>query len=266
MDALVDFTAEAFAADGKERTIYRKGEGPAVIVISEIPGITPLVADFARRVADAGMTAVVPHLFGHPGKDPSVGYALQSISWACVSREFTTWATGRTSPAVSWCRALARAEHERCGGPGVGVVGMCLTGGFGLGMMVDPWVVAPALSQPSLPFSMTAAQKRDLGVSDADLAAVKARVADPDDDVCLLGLRFSGDRMVPDERFARLEAELGDAFVGVTIDSSKGNPHGIPATAHSVVTEHLVDEPGHPTRAALEQLLAHFTTRLGVAA
>lgn len=260
MDPLDDFMSEPFTYEGKTRTIFRKGSGPAVIVISEIPGITPLVADFARRVADIGCTAVMPHLFGEPGKEPTPGYTLQSMGWACVSREFMTWARGKTSPAIHWCRGLARAEHERCGGPGVGVVGMCLTGGFALGMMVDEAVTAPVLSQPSLPFGVTSAQKRDLGISDIDLAIVKQRVAD--DDVCVLGLRFSGDRLMPEERFARLSQELGDGFVGVTIDSSKGNPHGHRAAAHSVLTEDLIDEPGQPSRDALEQVLDHFRTRL----
>lgn len=260
MDSLSDFSSEPFTADGKTRTVYRKGEGPAVLVISEVPGITPLVADFARRVADRGMTAILPHLFGTPGREPSTGYALQTLAWACVSREFTTWATKRTSPAISWCRALAGAEHERCGGPGVGVVGMCLTGGFALGMMVDPSVTAPVLSQPSLPFAVSRKHKADLGVSDADLAAAKRRAED--EDICVLGLRFSEDRMVPEERFARLERELGDHFVGVTIDSSEGNPWGHRTMAHSVLTEDLIDEPGQPTRDALEQVLEHFSSRL----
>lgn len=260
MDPLDDFQPDLFTHAGKTRTVFRKGTGPAVVVISEIPGITPLVADFARRVADVGLTAVLPHLFGEPGKEPGARYGAQSMAHACISREFTTWATGRTSPAVDWCRALARHEHERCGGPGVGAVGMCLTGGFALGMMVDEAVTAPVLSQPSLPFPLTSAHRRDLGISDADLGVVKRRVAD--DGVCLLGLRFSGDRLAPEERFARLREELGDGFVGVTIDSSPGNPHGIRPRAHSVLTEDLVDEPGHPTRDALDTVLEHLRSRL----
>ena len=260
MDPLDDFERAPFTHDGKTRTVYRKGTGPAVVVISEIPGITPLVADFARRVADLGCTAVLPHLFGAPGKESSAPYVVQSMVHACVSREFMTWARGRTSPVTDWLRALARHEHERCGGPGVGAVGMCLTGGFALAMTVDDTVVAPVLSQPSLPFPVTGAQKRDLGISDADLGVVKRRVTE--DDVCVLGLRFSGDRMVPAERFARLREELGDGFVAVEIDSSPGNQHGIRSAAHSVLTEDLVDEPGHPTRRALDMVLDHFRTRL----
>ena len=260
MDPLADFESAPFTHDGETKTVYRKGTGPAVIVISEIPGITPLVADFARRVADIGCTAVMPHLFGTPGKEPGVPYALKSMVGACVSREFMTWAHGKTSPVTDWCRALARSEHERCGGPGVGAVGMCLTGGFALAMMVDDAVVAPVLSQPSLPFGVTKAQKRDLGISDVDLGIVKRRVSE--DDVCVLGLRFSGDKLVPEERFARLREELGDGFIGVTIDSSKDNPHGHKATAHSVLTEDLIDEPGQPTHDALQQVLEHFRSRL----
>lgn len=260
MDPLADFTTGSFSADGKTRTIYRKGEGPAVVVVSEVPGITPLVADFARRVADRGMTAVLPHLFGTPGKEASNGYALRTIAWACVSREFTTWARRKTSPAISWCRALAAAEHERCGGPGVGVVGMCLTGGFALGMLVDPSVVAPTLSQPSLPFPVTGSHKRDLGVSDEDLAVVRQRAEA--EDLCVLGLRFSHDRMAPEERFSRLQEELGDHFIGVTIDSSPDNPWGHAGSAHSVLTEDLIDEPGQPTHEALHRVLDHFAGRL----
>jgi dienelactone hydrolase len=254
---LADYERSEFEAEGTRRTVLRRGAGPAVIVIAEMPGITPNVVGFADRVVALGCTAVLPHLFGEVGREPGVPYVLSSIVPACVSREFATMATGRTSPVTTWLRALARAEHERCGGPGVGAVGMCFTGGFALGMAVDDRLLAPVLSQPSLPFPIGAARKRDVGVSPEDLAAVKART-----DLCVLGLRFTNDRVVPAERFATLRQELGDSFVGVEIDSSPGNPHGIPANAHSVLTEHLVDEPGHPTRDALDRVLDLFRERL----
>ena len=261
MTGLDGYTETTFTFEGKTRQVFRRGEGPAVIVIAEIPGITPLVADFGRRVAEAGFTAVLPSLFGTPGKEANPGYMAQSIAFACVSKEFATWATNKTSPATVWARALARHEHEQCGGPGVGVVGMCLTGNFALAMMVDPVVAAPVLSQPSLPFVLNGAYRRDVNLSPEDLAIVKQRCED-EPELCVLGLRFTGDRMAPPERFARLREELGDSFVGVEIDSSKGNPHGIGSMAHSVLTDELVDEPGHPTREALDQVLDLFRTRL----
>ncbi len=259
IDALEGFDEGSFDFDGSERTVLRTGAGPAVVVIAEVPGITPLVVDFGRRVAAIGCTAVLPSLFGTPGREPSVPYGLGTMGRVCVAREFATLAAGRTSPVTTWLRALARHEHERCGGPGVGAVGMCLTGGFALAMMVDDSVVAPVLSQPSLPFPIGRQRKADLGIDAADLDRVRRRVADG---VQVLGLRFTDDRLCPAERFDRLRAELGDGFVAVEIDSSKGNPHGLPTRAHSVLTEHLVDEPGHPTREALDQVLDLFRTRL----
>lgn len=268
-DALADFERTEFTVEGKTRDVYRIGSGPGVIVISEMPGITPSVAEFARIVAREGFTAVLPHLFGEPGRAVSVPYVLNSISWGCVSREFSTMALRRTSPVTNWLRALARSVHAELGGPGVGVVGMCFTGGFALAMMVDDTVMAPVLSQPSLPFALSRAHRRDLGISDDDLARVKERVrpsAGASGDgpgVCLLALRFTGDRLVPGERFQRLRDELGDGVVTVEIDSSPGNAWGIKRSAHSVLTEELVaDDPDHPTRHALDQVLDLFRTRL----
>lgn len=261
MDALEGYTRTTFTAGGKTRDVYKTGSGPAVIVIAEIPGITPKVADFGRRVAAIGCTAVLPRLFGDPGKEPTGLYALRSIGPACVSKEFSAWATGRTSPVTVWLRALAAQMHAECGGPGVGAVGMCFTGGFALAMMVDDVVLAPVLSQPSLPFPIGGRHKRDVGISDADLERVKQRCKD-EADLCVLGLRFTGDRAVPAERFQRLREELGDKFVAVEIDSSPGNAWGHPKMAHSVLTEHLQDREGTPTRDALDQVLDLFRTRL----
>jgi dienelactone hydrolase len=258
---LAGFEREDVTFLNTTRTVYRAGTGPAVLVIHEAPGITPLVAAFGSKVAERGMTAVLPDLLGTPGRPPTGGYLATSMLRACVSREFHVFASGKTSPITKWLRALARREHERCGGPGVGVVGMCLTGGFALAMMVDDAVVAPVLSQPSLPAPTTKRSRADLGISPGDLAVVRRRAAEG---VCVLGLRFTGDPMVPEERFARLREELGDSFIGVDIDSSDGNPWGYKPKAHSVLTEDYVDEEGSPTRLALEQVLEHFTSRLGV--
>jgi dienelactone hydrolase len=247
--------------DGVTRTVFRGGHGPAVIVMHEVPGLYPAVVDFGRRLIAEGMTVYLPSLLGSPGREMSVGYSLRSLARACVSREFATWATGRTSPIVSWLRALAHDAHAACGGPGVGAVGMCLTGGFALAMMVDDVVVAPVLSQPSLPFPVTRAQRRDLGIDAADLVRVRERARAG---TCLMGLRFTGDPLVPAARFERLREELGDRFIAIEIDSGPGNPHGIPRTAHSVLTFHLVDEPDHPTRQALDRVIAFFRERLHV--
>ena len=173
--ALDKFTPTTFTHNGETKTVYRAGTGPGVVVMSEMPGITPKVAAFAERVVDAGFTVAMPVLFGTPGKEVGVVYTMKSMSTGCISREFTTWALNRTSPVIDWLRALARDLHEQCGGPGVGAIGMCFTGGFALAMAVDDDMLAPVLSQPSLPFPGGKARKRALGLSDADLAKVVAR-------------------------------------------------------------------------------------------
>jgi dienelactone hydrolase len=227
-DTLQDFAMSPFTEGGHTRSVYRKGSGPGVIVIHEMPGITPRVADFGRAVAEAGMTAVLPSLFGTPGRSTTVLYGLRSIVGGCVSREFATWAGGKTSPVIVWLRALARQVHEECGGPGVGAVGMCFTGGFALAMMVDDRMVAPVLSQPSLPFAVGRSKQADLGLSPDDRARVQERAAAGCD---VLGLRYAGDALVG-RRFDSLRELLGEHFIAVEFEG-KG---------HSVLTEDLQEE------------------------
>jgi dienelactone hydrolase len=256
---LPGFTASPFTHEETTRTIFRRGKGPGVVIMTEIPGITPAVKAFAERVVAEGFTVFLPHLFGPPGKAMSTGYAVAEIARVCISREFTVLAARGSSPITTYLRALCRSVHAELGGKGVGAIGMCMTGNFALSLMVDPVVMAPVLSQPSLPFPIGKERRAGLHLSDADLAVVKQRAAAG---VTVLGLRFTNDPTCPGERFARLREELGEGFEGIEIDSSPGNPHGLKRGAHSVVTNDLVDEAGHPTHTALLRVLAFFRERL----
>ncbi|MDY6943962.1 MAG: dienelactone hydrolase family protein [Pseudomonadota bacterium] len=253
------FSEASFTFENKTVPIYRRGEGPGVVVMHEIPGITPQVARFGRRVADAGFTVVMPSLFGMPGKPLSVGYLLGSTARVCVNREFSVLAARGSSPVTHFLRALCRQVHQDCGGVGVGAVGMCLTGNFALSLMVDPSVMAPVLSQPSLPFGLTRRQRAAIHVSDEELAVIKQRTAEG---TPVLGLRFTHDVACRAARFNTLREELGAGFEAIEIDSGPGNAHGIKRIAHSVLTNDLVDEVGHPTRAALDRVLGFFQQRL----
>ena len=260
MAEISEFEHRTFTFAGTTRDVYEAGSGPAVIVIAEIPGIHASVLEFAATVRDAGFTVVLPRLFGSVPSALDASTMLKVFPPLCVSREFAALARNRTEPVSVWLRALARDAHERHGGPGVGVVGMCFTGGFALGMMVDDVVVAPVLSQPSVPFPLSSKHKADIHLSPEDLARVKERV---EDGVCVLGLRFTKDALSPPERFETLRRELGDNFIGVEIDSSPGNEWGIKSKAHSVLTLDLVaDDPEHPTAKALAQVLEFFRDRL----
>jgi dienelactone hydrolase len=253
------FEETTFTHAGETKPVLTRGEGPGVVVMHEVPGITPEVARFGRIVAERGFHVSMPVMFGTVGKPLSVGYALRGIVRSCISREFHVLASHGSSPIIDWLRALARDVHARCGGPGVGAIGMCLTGNFALAMMMEPVLLAPVLSQPSLPFPLGSERRAGLHVTSEQLACAKRRAADG---VGVLGMRFTKDPMCPPERFETLRREFGDAFEGIEIDSSRGNPHGISRIAHSVVTNDLVDEAGHPTRDALDRVLALFEERL----
>lgn len=260
-DRLEDFELDHFTFEGETGPVYRAGEGPGVVVISEIPGITPYVADFARRVIEAGFTVAMPDIIGKAGKPSSQAYQARSGIEACISRMFNVWAANKSSPIITWLRALARDLHAQCGGAGVGAIGMCLTGNFALAMAVDDELMAPVLSQPSLPFNPL--ERNGLHITPSDLARVKQRVAD--DGLEVLGLRFAGDPMCPGGRFDRLQEELGDGFIRVEIPNASRNPRGGPIPPHSVVTTDCIDRPGEPTHEALERVLQLFRDKLVVA-
>jgi dienelactone hydrolase len=243
-NVLTGWTKSSFSSASLTRDIYRKGTGPVVIVVHEIPGITPAVERFANEVVDAGFTVVMPDLVGTPGRKVDGKYLASSMVKICVAKEFTTLALKQTSPIISWLRALARSLHNELGGKGVGAVGMCFSGGFALGMMVDDIMIAPVLSQPSLPFVVGKARGADLNLSPDDVAVITQRAADG----CqVLGLRFTQDKLVG-SRFDTLRNILGDAFIAVEIPSQSPKDH-------SVLTEQR-DE------ASVQRVLAFFTEKL----
>src|ERR1041385_4410625 len=261
-DPLDDFAARAITLDGITKAVFVAGRGPAVIVMTEMPGISPQVARFARWVRDAGFTVYMPSLFGRDGAVPQAEEGMAVLQRACVSAEFRALAGGETSPVTLWLRALARLAHGECGGAGVGAIGMCFTGNFALTMMLEPAMLAPVLSQPSLPLREPAG----LEIAPEDLTAVRARLER--DDLTVLAYRFAGDKVCRAERFAAYAAALGERFVARTLPDSAANTDVAPFFAervpfpHSVVTQHLVDEAGQPTIAARDEILAFFRQRL----
>jgi dienelactone hydrolase len=255
---LADYERFEFDDGRWTRPVYKRGSGPAVIVIHEMPGLHPLTVRFADRVAAAGMTVYLPSLFGKPGKEATRAYAMGEMLRAiCIRREFHVWAGQGSSPIVEWLRALARKALAECGGRGVGAVGMCFTGGFALAMMTEPAVVAPVLSQPSLPLNRKG-EGTGIDASPAEIACVKQRLEA--EDLTVMGLRFKGDPFVPEARFAALKAQLGDRFEAIELEDADGvqDPRMAP---HSVLTLHLVDEPGSPTKTVEERVIAFFKQR-----
>lgn len=255
-DALADFDRRELTFDGEAKQVYVAGAGSAVVVMCELPGITPEVARFARWVREAGFTVWMPSLFGTDGAVATGELAGEVLRTGCVRREFAAFAAGSPSPMASWLRRLAAHAHAESGGPGVGAVGMCFTGGFALAMMLEPSVLAPVMSQPALPFDDAAATF----VSDSDMAAVKVRL--DAEDLTVLAYRFEGDTYCQAARFSSFERALGDRFVGRVLPDSAAGEIGWVGVPHSVLTTSLVDEAGEPTAAARDEIIEFFKTRL----
>jgi dienelactone hydrolase len=261
-DALEDFARREISLDGVTKTVYVASSGPAVIVMAEMPGISPHVARFARWVRDAGLCVYMPSLFGRDGAVPGADEGAAVFRRACISAEFRAFAANASSPVTQWLRALARLAHQECGGPGVGAIGMCFTGNFALSMMLEPAMLAPVLCQPTLPLD----DPGGIEMAPGELQAVRERL--DRENLSVLAYRFEGDKFCRAQRFAAYAEALGDRFVARVLPDSAANQDVPPffarhvATPHSVVTAHLVDTAGEPTQAARDEILAFFVQRL----
>jgi dienelactone hydrolase len=257
---LSGWSVAPFTGGGYTHDVYRKGAGPGVVLIPEIPGIHPGVLGLGNHLVDNGFTVAMPSLFGEPGKPVTTGYIVATVARACVAREFAAFATNKERPVSLFLRALARDLNASTPGKGVGVIGQCFTGGFALAVAVDDSVLAPVLSQPSLPMPLGSAQRRNPGLTESELTIVADRCTN--EGLCAMGLRFSEDKMSPGERFSTLKERLGDAFEVIEIDSRPGNKHGFAKGAHSVLTDEVREVDGQPAYEARKRVVEFLTQRL----
>lgn len=242
---------------GSTKTVYSIGSGPIIVLLHEIPNIIPEVFDLALRLSQHGFRVYLPEFFGAANRSFSLRASIKEISLGCIRKEFAVFAQNQCSPVVDWLRALcthvlAQNKQEK-----LAMIGMCFTGNFALGLIAEDFMAAPVLSQPSLPYAITPSKRAALHVSPDILRKAKERK-----DLSILGLRFSHDWMCPRARFKTLEEEFGSQFQGIEIDSSPGNAHGISTTAHSVLSLDFVDQQGHPTKEAFDQMLGFIQTKL----
>lgn len=252
-----------------DRTIYKKGSGPAVVLMHELPGMIPESVDLARRIAEANFTVYLPLLFGEPNAPISVPKIFQYIGQLCISKEFYLLAKNKSSPIADWLKSLCRHAKNECGGHGVGVIGMCLTGGFVLSLMADDSVIGAVASQPSLPLRISQDRKEALGVSPEDLEAAKNRAKNG---VRILALRFSEDGSCPPERFITLQKEFGQTtetiedseelcwqqnriLETIEINSKANNPYQIPSSSHAVLSLGYDPDPKHPTNRVFRRVI-----------
>ena len=113
-DPLTDFERREYTCQGATRAVYVAGQGPGVVLLSEMPGISPHLARFARWLRDAGFTVFMPSLFGEDGAVPRVEEGIKVFRRTCISAEFRALEAGGETPIVTWLRELARIAHQDC--------------------------------------------------------------------------------------------------------------------------------------------------------
>lgn len=239
------FTAGLEANQSTTHDVYEKGSGPVVVIIQELPGIGEETLRLADNFVNRGFCVVLPHLFGPLGRTSMLGNTVRVL---CMRREFRIFESKKTSPVVSWLRALCADAKQRHNVPGVGVIGMCLTGNFAISLMADEAVLGGVASQASLPIR----DHEDLHMSDEDISEVRDAI---DRKGNALALRFEKDPLCTAIKFKSYEQRFNDDANRIALTT-------LPGKGHSVLTLDFVDDAGHPTRTALDNVLAYFADRL----
>lgn len=238
---LPGFTRFDFSEGELTKDVYKRGSGPAVVLIHELPGMSVECVELATKLADEGFTIYMPLLFG----EPLNYYGTQPLLWGCVWKEFDFLGRRESRPVTDFLRALARKAAVETKGK-VGAIGMCFTGAFALTMLLDDEVIAPVLSQPSPPTISAGG----LGLRGGELANAKKRVAA--EKMPVLAFRFEGDFLCKSARFETLRGELGDAF----------KPVVLPGPGHSVLTYHFGKLPEADKKRVWGELTGFLSARL----
>jgi dienelactone hydrolase len=237
-DLLARYEASwTFAHGDISHVIYSAGKGPPVVVLHELPGMMEECLDLGLILAER-FRVHLPLLFGEPGE-----FAMaKNIFRLCISREMHAFAANKTSPLVDWVRALCRKLKTESGAAGVGVIGMCLTGGFALATIADEAVIASVVAQPALPLFV---HKAALGISPEDQDAIRRRAAALGPG-CVLGLRYASDKIAPREKIDTIKRLIGDGF----------RYHEYEGSDHATLTKHRQPQ-------ALQETIRFLSERLG---
>ena len=240
------FEAQALNGHIISHDIYCRGSGAPVVLLQELPGIGQETLSLADELVNAGFEVVMPHLFGPLGKT-SIGGNLVRVM--CLRKEFRLMSSDRSSPIADWIRLLCREVRDQRGVKGVGVIGMCLTGNFAIQLIGDDSVLAAVASQPAMPFFKQGA----LHMSSDDI--IQSRNA-LDSKGPMRLLRFEGDPLCTKEKSECVHRAFNDEV------TTRIQEITLPGKGHSVLTLDFVDQAGHPTREALDNLIQYLGSHL----
>lgn len=252
------------AADMTYRLYQSQSSGPAVLLLHELPGLYKEDVELGRRIAQCGFTVYMPLFFGKPNGRADGIEGGWKIFWYGLTETvvpgtpFPAFRSGHASRVARWLNELLPSIHQKCGGKGVGVIGMCLTGSLPLALTGSGDVRAVVLCQPALPYF----SHSGLDVSETDIKTAK------DHKVDILALKFSADGKSPDARWRTLEKKFsgenypGNHYHELIIRSGDGSRYH--AGAHSIFGEHFNDVKGDdaPTHVALQRALGFLDNRI----
>jgi len=248
-DPLPGYDHDPFRDGEIEHDVRRSGSGPAVLVIHELPGIDEATRMVAERIREEGFTVVLPDLLPPRSGEPTGLDLALNLGRICVSNEFWAFALRYDRPVTLWLQALAVREHARSGGPGIGIVGMCLSGGFALAAATRAPISVAIAAEPSLPFRWRLGAARYLGMSTAEVRTLRDRAARGE--VCVRAFRYEGDPVSPPERLARIRELLGGETV---VEPIPGRDHPVLDRAVGL-TRHGPGEPDSRAVPALTETL-----------
>jgi len=227
-----------FGSGGTGEVYCIENDGPGVVILHELPGMTPECLDLGIQIADAGFSVYLPLLFGEAGKQLGV------VRQICIFHQWNRLAKRKATPMTDWIRALGREVHRRHGGAGIGAIGMCLTGGFIIPLLLDEHLLAPVSSQPALPWGFRKAVRSSLGFSADELESARHRAEEKN--LTILGFRYESDGQCPAEKLDTMESLFGDRFQRIQYPGSK----------HSVLTKDRVPD-------AVERTISFLRSALG---
>ncbi len=251
------------------KTVYELPPAPdaedagAVVVLHELPGLSAETFRLGRLLSGAGLHVYLPLMFGEAGEKAPVTNLWRlnfSSEWSLLDKD-------DGGEILPWLAALCAEVSRLHGGDGIGVVGMCLSGSLPIALLREPAVVAPVVSQPSLPLcAWTEARKAAAGIHASDLELAKRRV--DEEGIEILAFRFELDDISPPERLASLADSFGDGFLDrtVTCFEYSGDGWRLEEDAHSVLTAEYCDVPGHPSKRRVDETIAFLKRRLAPAA
>ena len=233
-------------------------DAPRVILMHEIYGLNKECIEFADRLHNDGFSVYLPLFFGELGEtDTRRGLKF------CLSKEFMKFSgENGESQTISWLRGLCRHLKSDADGK-IGVIGMCMSGGFALAMAVEDGVAAPVMGHPTRAFRRGGANTNPkiIGISERTVDYACNEIIRQDKKI--MGFRLPFDQFSPNRIMDRLDDRLGDrleVFQPKAFECFRNGPNPF---KHSLLTSSYPSKPEtKPNNAAVKAYgkLKHFLT------